>query len=140
VAEVMVVGIVVTTAIITDITTTEVLGSGAAFGVRIGVPRTGRVTGAVIGDPAGDIGAHPPSRTRSTKSRGCGLNVILLQPLPHRLRLRVTMQTRSSGGIGVSVAPSITPTSRAAQKAGSAWRRKRHRRNDADASLAVRSI
>jgi hypothetical protein len=137
VAEVMVAGIVVTTAIIMDITTTEALGSGAAFGVRIGAARTGQVTGAVTGDPAGDIGAHPPSRTRSTKSRGYGLNVISLQPLLHRLRRRVRMRTRSSGGTGVSVAPSTTPMSLAAQKAGSAWHRKRHRPSDVDVSLAV---
>ena len=136
-AEVMVAGIVVTTAIITDITTTEALGFGAAFGVRIGVPRTGRVTGAVIGDPAGGTGAHPPSRTRSTKSRGYGLNVISLQPLLHRLRLRVRTRTRSSGGTGVSVAPSTTPMSRAAQKGGSAWHRKRHLHSEVDVSLAT---
>ena len=100
-AEGTVVGIVVTTAI-TDITTTAASVSGAAFGVRIGAPLTGRVTGAVIGDPAGAIGVRPPSRTRSTRrSRGYGLNVISLQPLLHRLRLRVTMQPRSSGGTGV---------------------------------------
>jgi hypothetical protein len=137
VAEGTVVGIVVTTAIITGITIVA-LGSGAAFGVRIGVPHTGRVTGAVIGDPAGATGAHPPSRTRSTaKSHGYGLNVISLQPLRHRLRRRVTMRTRSSGGTGVSVAPSTTPMSRAAQKGGSAWHRKRHLHSEVDVSLAT---
>jgi hypothetical protein len=109
VAEGTAVGIAVITAIIITGIIMVALGSGVAFGVRIGEPRTGRVIGADTGDRAGAIGVHPPSRTRSTKSRGYGLNVILLQPLLHRLRLRVTMQTRSSGGTGVSAAPSITP-------------------------------
>jgi hypothetical protein len=140
VAEGTAVDIAVIMAIITGTIIMVALGSGVAFGVRIGEPRTGRVIGADTGDRAGAIGVHPPSRTRSTKSRGYGLSVISLQRLLHRPRLRVRTRTCSSGGTGASAARSTTPMSRAAQKDGSAWHHKRHRRNDPDVSLAARVI